>query len=318
MSESLSLFESPCGEQRLQAATQFVRELPTDSPLLLLATSPLAGLNLVQRALGPGQARAGWAKHTLETAALEFAVPSLARAGLALLRGVGVEALCARVVFELSGTGELGRFGEIGQRPGFVRALSETLIELRMARITPALLAAHDRELALFLERYELALEREKLCDRPRLLALATEALLDSQHGLSCCPLVVLDVPLVHALESEFSLALCAGRSRALVTLVRGDEHSENFWREALGAQASVERRLPLEDNDLAQLKRHLFTPSLTAMGPASESGRVKLMSAAGENREAVEVAREYPRAGHARHCLRSDGHLPARGRHLS
>ena len=105
MSESLGLFESPCGEQRLAAATQFLRELPADSQLLLLATSPVAALSLVQRVLGAGQARAGWAKHTLESVALEFALPSLARAGLALLRGVGVEALCARVVFELSGDG---------------------------------------------------------------------------------------------------------------------------------------------------------------------------------------------------------------------
>jgi CRISPR/Cas system-associated exonuclease Cas4 (RecB family) len=240
-----------------------------------------------------GEARAGWAKHTLDSAAQEFALPSMARLGLARLHGVGVEALCARVVFELSITGELGRFGEIGQRPGFVRALSDTLIELRMACVAHAELAAHDRELALFLRSYEVALERERLCDRPRLLRLAREALEQGEHPLSGTPLLVLDVPLVHRLESEFAQALCSNRQRALVTLVHGDEHSENFWRRALGEALPVERRAPADDHDLSQLKRNLFKPSLASAGPAGERGRVKLMSAAGENREAVEVARE-------------------------
>ncbi|MFT3923504.1 MAG: PD-(D/E)XK nuclease family protein [Myxococcales bacterium] len=294
MKRSVGLFESPCGEQRLAAAEAFLRDLPAQEPALILAPSPLSGLALVQRVLGPGQARAGWAKHTLESAALEFALPSLARAGLALLRGVGVEALCARVVFELSGTGELGRFGEIGQRPGFVRALSEALIELRMAGVTTALLAPHDRELALFLQRYEEALEREQLCDRPRLFALASEALgADPRRALARCALVVLDVPLVHARESEFAAALCRARLQARVSVARGDEHSEHFWRLSLGEDALTERRFPLEDHDLAQLKRQLFAPSLSGSGPAAERGRVKLMSGAGENREAVEVARE-------------------------
>ncbi len=287
------MFESPCGEQRLAAAVEFLRALPASSPLLLVATSPLAGLSVVERALSAGEARAGWAKHTLESAAQEFALARMAELGLTLLRGVGIEALCARVVFELSGTDELGRFREIGQRPGFVRALSEALLELRMACVAPSALAAHDPDLARFLERYEAALERERLCDRARVLRLAWEAAEQGAHRLSRTPLLVLDVPLMQRLESEFARALCRGRERALVTLACGDAHSETFWRRAMGEALPVERRAPTEPHDLAQLKRHLFNPAVAPSGPSAERGRVRLMSGAGENREAVEVARE-------------------------
>ena len=78
-----------------------------------------------------------------------------------------------------------------------------------MARIEPEHLAPHDRESALFLERYESALEREKLCDRARVLALATAALKDSNRPPGPLSAGGLDVPLIHALESELALALC-------------------------------------------------------------------------------------------------------------
>ncbi len=297
----IKLFESPCGEQRVLSATEFLRGLPRTEPVLVLSATKLAAFSVVERALEPGEARGGWAKHTLESAAAEFAWQRLARSGLTRIGRVGVEALCARVVHELHAAEDLGRFREIGPRPGFVRSLGEVLTELRFACVTPEQLSAHDLDLARLLRCYEAALIEEALCDTPRLLQEAILALATSAHPLLRCPLLALDVSLVHALEAEFVRALCKTQRPMLVTVARGDEHSEGFFRLALGTHVQVKRSAPLEDHDLARLKRNLFTPhtqSEAAPGMRDfEAGelvpRVKLLSSPGENREAVEVVRQ-------------------------
>ncbi len=290
----IRLFESPCGEQRLSSALAFLRALPASGPLLVLSASKLSAFCVVERALRPGEARGGWAKHTLESAAAEIAWHRLARGGLTRIGTVGVEALCARVVQELEGTHGLGRFREIGPRPGFVRSLGAVLTELRFAGITPTQLEAQDPDLARLLEAYEASLEQQALCDTPRLYREAILELTARGHALARCPLLALDVSLLHALEGEFVRALCKVERPMHVTVARGDEHSESFFRLALGAEVQVTRAAPIEEHDLARLKRSLFTPVVhgEAVATAGEA-RVKLLSSPGENREAIEVVRQ-------------------------
>lgn len=300
MDPRIRLFESPCNEQRLSEACDFLRSLPVASPVLVLAATPLAAFGVVERALRAGEARGGWIKLTLETAALQIAWPSLARTGLTRMGSLGAEALCARVVHELSESLALGRFSEIGLRPGFVRSLSDVFIELRLARVSCAQLAVEDPDLARLLERYESLLDAEALCDGPRLLQMATQAL--HAHPLAMCPVLALDVPLVNTLEAEFAEALCRARRDMLVTVARGDERSEVFFRDALGDEVQVVRREPQESHDLARLKRSLFSPQVLEGDAAwsREPARVGLLSSPGENREAVEVVREIRAAAKA------------------
>src|SRR5262249_20572710 len=114
-----TLFESPCAEQRLEASGAFLRARDPRSPLLLLSPGPDAGLALLERALAPGEARAGWLKHTLDSAARSFALP-----GLALARGGhrgAVHARRARTRADRSARALRGDRTPPGLRAGAVR-----------------------------------------------------------------------------------------------------------------------------------------------------------------------------------------------------
>jgi hypothetical protein len=198
-----------------------------------------------------------------------------------------------RVVHQLGERGALGRYTEVGERPGFVRALADTLLELRLAELGPEQLAPHDPDLARLLRGYEEALRETKLCDRAGMLEAARRAVEEGQHKLCGIPLLALDLPLAHAAEAAFARALCAGRQRVCVTVARGDDRSETFWRFALASKARVERLSPSERTDLDRLKLRLFTKQHERPETTIEKGRVKLLSSPGESREAVEVARE-------------------------
>lgn len=300
---------SPSAEQRLSWAAEFLRALPARAPLLLLTPDATAAALLVARVLAPGEARFAWRRLTLSGLALELALPELARARRVPLKALASEALIARVVHELGAEQALGRYADIAEQPGFVRALAKTLGELRLAGTDAASVAEHAPELGQVLERYERALGELLLADSAEVYAAAVRALgqrdaASTQRGPTRLrsflridvPLLALDVPLTHAAEAELVQALCRARGKELasaVTVARGDERSEAHFRVAFGQAAEVVRLEPRDARELSRLQARLFVPgSVRERSEANEKGSVRIVSSPGEAREAVEVAR--------------------------
>jgi hypothetical protein len=227
---------------------------------------------------------------------MELALPELARDDLAPVRGVGGEALCARVVHELGERGQLGRYAGLRQRPGFAHALASTIGELRLAGVRPEVVTAEDPDLGRLLGQYRIALDDARLADRATILRAATRGAPRGEHASSGCPLLVLDVLLHHALEAELAAALCSDRAAVCVVQPAGADRSLRRWRAALPAAGVLrDPAAPpgeVVTSDLARLQTHMFSASVGDPGERSERCGVGFVSSPGESREAVEVAR--------------------------
>src|SRR5260370_4217656 len=136
-------------------------------------------------------------------------------------------------------------------------------------------------DLARLLEAYEAELVRSKLADRAEVLRLALEA----EHPLLSRPAALVDLPVSCAVEDRFLSRLS---SAILATCPSGDERAAARLSRALGVAASA---LPEgEETSLARVQRHLFAQRTGPEQPLGDD--VLVLSAPGESRECVEIAR--------------------------
>ena len=230
-----------------------------------------------------------------------FSVTELAaRAAAAALGGrahtpgseAGSEALAARVVFDAVAAGELSYFGPVAAMPGFPRALSRTLHELRLAGVTSAALARQDAasgDVGRLLARFEEQLQLAAVDDRAALFALATTAWSTAAVRWAGLPVVVLDVAVNSRAESGFLAQVLGAAPDALATVPDGDTQTLS----ALAPGDHTIERLPDDAppvSDLAHLRRHVFAVEKPA--PRARANDVQLFSAPGEGREALEIVR--------------------------
>jgi ATP-dependent helicase/nuclease subunit B len=244
----------------------------------------------------PMQASLGWQRTTLGAIAAQLARPELARLGLAPASGLALEAVCARVVHDHGDA--LGRLAPIRERPGLPRALARTLGELRLARL--AEVRGADQDLARLLAAYEAELDAAKLADRARTLAIATERLKSSAAGASPSlpemrdgALLLVDVPMRTRAERDLIEALASRSPSVLAVVPTGDTRAVELTQAALGPACVRETHVPdtMSDGPLADLYSDLFgSAARETRGIAEEA--VTVLSAPGESRESVEIAR--------------------------
>lgn len=271
-----------CCETRRQQAVQFVRTLGAAERALILAPSMGAASALVHDAL-QGRPSFGWQRHTLDSLALLLATLPLARRGLSPLHGMGVEAVCTRVVHELAAQGELGQLSPLADRPGLPRALSSSLLELRAAGVPPSRLRPLLPDLARVLEGYIQALADVGLTDRAGIFAAAAERVEQGDHELTGLPLLALDVPAHDRVAARLCTALWERAPRGLWTVARGDRRTEQL----LG---TVQVLPAARDNALRRAQGGLFSEGDAAPGELDES--LGLLTSPGESRECAELAR--------------------------
>jgi ATP-dependent helicase/nuclease subunit B len=297
---SIEIFVAHTGRARIDKGREFLAGLPERSRALILAPSLSAATALCHAVLTPEglPIRFGWYRRTLDMLAEELATRALARRGLSVVRGLGIEALCARVAHGLVERRALSRYGEVAERPGFVRALATTLAELRMAGIAPAALEPHDPDLGRLLATYEAALSEASLTDRAGLLAQATAALAEAPMPVGD-PLLGLDVSLTHARQAELLGALARRAERVVLTCLHGDERTQSLLERALPG-ASWLRSEPTLDSDLGLVAARLFEPGARAAVTPRGRGNVAIVSSPGEGREAVELSRRVLEAARA------------------
>ncbi len=283
------LFESPSASVRLHRAAEWLAGRCEPKVILVGASvsgaSELARLALLRRPVeGKRAASLGWERATLGTLAIRLARPSLARLGLAPASPLALEALAARLIHDHADA--LGRFSVLRDRPGLPRALARTLGELRLA----ALEEAGDPDLTRLLRAFESALAAAKLADRARILAIAS----DAAETLPDHALVFVDVPLHTIAERNFVTALAERALSTLSVVPAGDDRSRERFANAFNVAAE---RLALEaegastTSPLARLQAGLFGEAAES-SPLDHGDALTLLSAPGESRECVEIAR--------------------------
>ncbi|MEO8140521.1 MAG: PD-(D/E)XK nuclease family protein [Gemmatimonadota bacterium] len=125
----------------------------------------------------------GWEPSTLGSIAHALAFTTLGRAGLRTASDLEIAAVAdAALVAVVTGSGSRHRFADLTASVGFRGAVRDALLELRVAGISPAQLAAAApsdspaREIAPVLAAYEARLARARLVDAGGVLRMARDA----------------------------------------------------------------------------------------------------------------------------------------------
>jgi RecB family exonuclease len=292
------LLTSPSACARVGYAEQWLAARAPDETVLVVGASPDAANELLRRAARVRGAAFGWQRTTPTRLAAALAQEALEGARAVPVSALVAEALAARVLHaERTGPG-LGRFAAVEEGPGLVRAVARVVDELRLAGVSAERVEKEAPELARWLRAFEQALAEERVADRAELLRLAARrAASGDSHPLLGLPTLLLDVAVENAAERALIAALSARAPELVATLPAGDAASEARLAQALGVPAE---RLPVppEPATLARLQTHLFEKSEPEPAPLGDD--VALLSAPGESRECVEIARRIHRLADA------------------
>ncbi len=291
------ILRSSRAELRTARAQEWLSAHPPATQVLVVAATPDAASDLLRTAAVSKGASFGWYRATLGRLAAELAMPTLIENELAPIGRLASQAIVARVLHELAETDGLGRFVKTAHGPGLARAISETLGELRLAGITPESLGAVMPELRAIAESYEAGLQRAQLIDRAGVFLLAARVASEPEvaNPLLGLPTLLLDVPVESAAERGLIEALAARSPSLLATVPAGDERGCRNLEAALGAEAE-DLEHSADPTSLSRLQTHLFEESAPAPAPAELGGDVIVLSAPGESRECVEIARRLRR----------------------
>jgi ATP-dependent helicase/nuclease subunit B len=277
------VYESPSARARVERAAEWLRSR-REPHVTVVAASIAAAAEVARRAIAGGDSVAslGWQRTTLGAVSASLARTELARRGLAPASALALEAICARVVHD---HGEaLGRLSPIRERPGLPRALARTLGELRLARAE----TIADVDLARLLAAYEAELEAAKLADRALTLELATEI---ARTRTDIGAVLFVDVPLRSRAERDLAEALVAKAPGALAVVPTGDDRALELTTAALGLTKREEHVPDATDGPLAPLWSGLFGAAGAESSKVPDEA-VTVLSAPGESRECVEIAR--------------------------
>lgn len=286
------ILRSPRADERRNAALRWLAGHSAAAPLLVVGASFDAASDLVRRVALERGAVFGWQRTTLTRLAATLATPVLAATDIAPLGALAREALAQRVLGALRERGALGRFAPIAEGPGLARAVASVLTELRQADVAPASLLRESPELAALAEAYETELVAAGLADREAILRVATQHVRDAKDrdALLAVPALLLDVAVDAPVERDFVAALAARAPDLLVTLPAGDAVSARHLAAALGVVIEDLPEPTAPNSALMRLQSHLFEDSEPVA--ATPTADVVVLSAPGESRECVEIAR--------------------------
>jgi ATP-dependent helicase/nuclease subunit B len=237
-----------------------------------------------------GGVAAGLHRFSFTQLAARLAAVALAERGLTPGTLLGTEAVAARAAFEARTGRALEYFGPVAGCPGFPRALARTLVEVRMAGLNAATLAAlplGGSDLADLFERFDEQFAAASATDRAALFQTAAGRLRAGRSPWSGHPLLLLDVPIESVVERDFVAALLESSSEALATVPFGDLLSLDALRMLGGTLEVLDEE---GSTDLVALRRRLF--AATPPDPREPTGELTFFSAPGEAREAAEIAR--------------------------
>lgn len=243
-----------------------------------------------------GVHRAGWVGYSVR-----LATPSLIANELTPVSALGFEAIVARIVARARETHVLTHLADASRHPGFVPCLARTMADVRLAGLSAAALedgSAKGQDLAYLLRAVEEAMAELRYVDRAEVLQLAAATVRSGEPGDLTLPLALVDPPLASRRDVDLALALLARSDAALVSAPDGDP-----WMARLlaGLPATVEAADAADHAGTSAALRRvhvgLFESSDAVAARRGEAGHptddsVECLSAPGEGRECVEVAR--------------------------
>ena len=248
-----------------------------------------------------GVERAGWIGFSVR-----LATPALIARELTPVSALGFEAIVARVAARARDEGVFGFFGDAARHPGFVPSLARTMADVRLAALPAASLddgSAKGRDLAWLLAAVEQAMTELRHADRAEVLALAAAAVAEGDSADLALPLALVDAPLSSRRDVTLARALLARSADALVAAPDGDPWMRRLLADldvpAVAAHASAGSLA-----DVIDVADHASTPealrrvqvglfeSFDVTGASAGDDSVECLSAPGEGRECVEIAR--------------------------
>lgn len=284
----ITSFVGASGARRLAQARAHV--LGLEPPILIVGASRAAADEFALSLAAEKGATFGITRASVAELVSRLALPALARKGLTPTAPLSDEAVSARVADDLVTRGELDYFGPVARMPGFARALSRTLGELRMAGVAAEQLQGHtaNDDLRVLLERAVDERRKAGAVDYATLLETAAAELRATPAMLADRTVVLLDVAIHSKHEDAFAHAVMASAAAAIVTVPAGDARTIEALQ--LGAAGGGGGGVGALD----RLQQYLFSSEPPPRGHGDES--VVLFSAPGEGREAIEIARRILR----------------------
>jgi hypothetical protein len=265
-------------------------DLPAGATAVIIGASRAAADELAAQAAMERGGLFGVTRAGYQELVTRLALPALARDGVSPSGALSAEAVAARAAFEAVSDAALEYFTPVAGLPGFPRALSRTLGELRLAGVVAGDLTSVDEsgaDLAELFERVSEQSAKSGAVDRARLLEMATRVLHSGAVTFAGSTIVLLDVPIATRADALFVAALVGVAGDVCATVPVGDDRTLALFVE-LGAQpiqvASSGARA------LHRLQQHLFSEAAPPSGDGDDT--VRLFSAPGEGRECIEIAR--------------------------
>jgi ATP-dependent helicase/nuclease subunit B len=293
------VFSSPSAFERLATARRTLSTLAPGAHAVIVGATRAAADELalsiaVDRGGLFGVTRVGY-----QELITRLALPALASERLSPTGALSDEAVAARAAFEAAREGALDYFTPVATLPGFPRALSRTLNELRLAGVEARDLHGGEQagdDLAELADRVREQSARAGTIDRARLLETATRVLHQSSRTYRGATIILLDVPIAATGDATFIRALAASAGSIVATVPVGDERTlaavADLERPKLDAR-NLETQEPRNSGPakaIHRLQHYLFSELPPPRGESDES--VVLFSAPGEGRECVEIAR--------------------------
>lgn len=289
----IRIFQSSAGTERLAVARAFVNACPPAAEIVLIGGARDAVDEFAREAAQASGAAFGLHRFTMWSLAVRLAAPELAQRGLTPAAPLAVHAVAARSAFEARRPAALTYLTPVADGPGFAAALASTLSELRDAGVDAAALSRlpdPGPDLAVLANEFHTQLCGAGLADHAVVLDTATRLLADGRgHWLRDRPAVLLDVPIHSTAERRFVAALANNLGPVLATVPAGDDDTLAALSPQ-GPEAADEPAVPAGSSSLARLHRHLFSSEPPPEAAADDA--VCFLSAPGEGRECVEIAR--------------------------
>ena len=291
---------SSAARTRIRRAEAWLESRNPDEELLVIGATLDAANELARQVAKKKGAAFGWRRLTLPQLAFAIAAPVLAARGLTPLSRIAADAVVARIVHRLNADGRLSHYRSVLGAPGLPRAVARVISELRLGQIPPNAIAASAPYLTPLVEAYQLELQEQGLTDWAGVLAFATEAInamSGERHHLAGLPVLLLDVAITNEAELSFIHSLALAAPDVLATAPTADEPTVSRLRERLSMQVDdLDQETNSDDGTstsapaIENLQRRLFMEGSSL--EAKPDHTVEVLSAPGEGRECVEIAR--------------------------
>jgi len=169
----ITVIKSTAGHHRIARGQNWLNAKRPAQEVLIIGATLSAANELARCVAREKRASFGYHRLTLGQLASTLARPALTAQKMVPLGALGVQAVANRTIQKLAEAGALGRYAKLTDRPGFARAIANTITELRLEQIEPDAPTGVAPDFCNLLQAYERELADHAFTDWPGVLRLA-------------------------------------------------------------------------------------------------------------------------------------------------